>query len=134
MKQHFIDELFTLAQAVEPVRGARIAAGIVHRGKIVGYGYCHKKSHPFQAKFAKNEHAVFFHAETHAIKNALNNISVSDLKKSSLYIARARYKNTKAREWEYGLACPCAGCQSCIETFEIQNIFYTLNRKGIASH
>ena len=49
MNTKIFNETFKLAQAVEPVRGARIAAAVVHRGKIISYGFNHKKSHPFQS-------------------------------------------------------------------------------------
>ena len=110
MNTEIFNEIFTLAQSVEPVRGARIAASVVRKGKVVSYGYNHKKSHPFQAKFRKNAHAVFFHAEIHAIKNALQIIDVDDLSNCELYIVRAkRDKNNK--RWITGLSKPCNGCQ-----------------------
>ena len=124
MNTEIFDETFKLAQSVEPVRGARIAASVVRRGKVVSYGYNHKKSHPFQAKFCKNAHAVFFHAEIHAIKNALQIIDVDDLSKCELYIVRAkRDKNNK--KWITGLSKPCSGCQKCIDLFELKNIYYS---------
>ena len=85
MNTEIFNETFKLAQSVEPVRGARIAAAVVRKGKVVSFGYNHKKSHPFQAKFCKNNHAVFFHAEVHAIKNALNSVNVDDLSKCDLF-------------------------------------------------
>jgi deoxycytidylate deaminase len=124
MKTEIFQEVFKLAQAVEPVRGARIAASVVRKGKVVSYGFNHKKSHPFQAKFCKNKDAVFFHAEVHAIKNALQIIDVDDLSKCELYIVRAkRDKNNK--KWITGLSKPCSGCQKCIDVFELKNIYYS---------
>jgi hypothetical protein len=124
MNTEIFDETFKLAQAVEPVRGARIAASVVHKGKVVYYGFNHKKSHPFQAKFCKNKDAVFFHAEVHAIKNALQIIDIDDLSKCELYIVRAkRDKNNK--KWITGLSKPCSGCQKCIDVFELKNIYYS---------
>ena len=124
MKTEIFQEVFKLAQAVEPVRGARIAASVVHKGKVVSYGYNHKKSHPFQAKFCKNTHAVFFHAEVHAIKNALQIIDVDDLSKCELYIVRAK-RDKSNRKWITGLSKPCSGCQKCIDLFELKNIYYS---------
>jgi deoxycytidylate deaminase len=119
------NETFKLAQSVVPVRSARIAASVVCRGKVVAYGYNHKKSHPFQAKFCKNKDAVFFHAEVHAIKNALRVIDVDDLSKCDLYIVRAKRENNRNRKWITGLAKPCIGCQKCIDAFELKNIYYS---------
>ena len=124
MNTEIFYEIFKLAQAVEPVSGARIAASVVHKGKVVSYGFNHKKSHPFQAKFCKNKDAVFFHAEVHAIKNALQIIDIDDLSKCELYIVRAkRDKNNK--KWITGLSKPCSGCQKCIDVFELKNIYYS---------
>ena len=97
---------------------------MVRKGKVVSYGFNHKKSHPFQAKFCKNKDAVFFHAEVHAIKNALQIIDIDDLSKCELYIVRAkRDKNNK--KWITGLSKPCSGCQKCIDVFELKNIYYS---------
>jgi deoxycytidylate deaminase len=118
------NETFKLAQSVEPVRGARIAAAVVRKGKVVSFGYNHKKSHPFQAKFCKNNHAIFFHAEVHAIKNALNSVNVDDLSKCDLYIVRAK-RNKENKEWLTGLSKPCSGCQKCIDLFELNSVYYS---------
>ena len=124
MKTEIFQEVFKLAQAVEPVRGARIAASVVRKGKVVSYGFNHKKSHPFQAKFCKNKDAVFFHAEVHAIKNALQIIDVDDLSKCELYIVRAK-RDRNNKKWVTGLSKPCSGCQRCIDVFELKNIYYS---------
>jgi deoxycytidylate deaminase len=118
------DEIFKLAQSVEPVRGARIAAAVVRRGKVISYGYNHKKSHPFQTRFCKNRHAVFFHAEVHAIKNALKSVDVEDLSKCELYIVRAK-RNSTNRKWITGMSKPCSGCQKCIDLFDLKNVYYS---------
>ena len=119
------DEIFKLAQSVEPVRGARIAAAVVRRGKVISYGYNHKKSHPFQTRFCKNRHAVFFHAEVHAIKNALKSVDVEDLSKCELYIVRAKRDSTN-RKWITGMSKPCSGCQKCIDLFDLKSVYYSI--------
>ena len=118
------DEIFKLAQSVEPVRGARIAAAVVRRGKVISYGYNHKKTHPFQTRFCKNPHAIFFHAEVHAIKNALKSVDVEDLSKCELYIVRAK-RNSTNRKWITGMSKPCSGCQKCIDLFDLKNVYYS---------
>jgi tRNA(Arg) A34 adenosine deaminase TadA len=118
------NETFKLAQSVEPVRGARIAAAVVRKGKVIFYGYNHKKTHPFQAKFRKHKNAVFFHAEVHAIKNALKSVDVEDLAKCELYIVRAK-RDKSNRKWITGLSKPCSGCQKCIDLFELKNVYYS---------
>ena len=124
MNTEIFNETFKLAQSVEPVRGARIAAAVVRKGKVVSFGYNHKKSHPFQAKFCKNNHAVFFHAEVHAIKNALNSVNVDDLSKCDLYIVRAK-RNKENKKWLTGLSTPCSGCQKCIDLFDLNSVYYS---------
>jgi deoxycytidylate deaminase len=119
------DEIFKLAQSVEPVRGARIAAAVVRRGKVISYGYNHKKTHPFQTRFCKNPHAVFFHAEVHAIKNALKSVDVEDLYKCELYIVRAKRDKTN-RKWITGMSKPCSGCQKCIDLFDLKSVYYSI--------
>ena len=119
------DEIFKLAQSVEPVRGARIAAAVVRRGKVISYGYNHKKSHPFQTRFCKNRHAVFFHAEVHAIKNALKSVDVEDLSKCELYIVRAK-RNSTNRKWITGMSKPCSGCKKCIDLFDLKSVYYSI--------
>ena len=118
------DEIFKLAQSVEPVRGARIAAAVVRRGKVISYGYNHKKTHPFQTRFCKNPHAIFFHAEVHAIKNALKSVDVEDLSKCELYIVRAK-RNSTNRKWITGMSKPCSGCQKCIDLFDLKSVYYS---------
>ena len=63
MITEIFDDTFKLAQSVEPVRGARIAAAVVRKGKVVSYGYNHKKTHPFQAQFCKNKESVYYSKE-----------------------------------------------------------------------
>ena len=125
MITEIFNETFKLAQSVEPVRGARIAAAVVRRGKVISYGYNHKKSHPFQTRFCKNRHAVFFHAEVHAIKNALKSVDVEDLSKCELYIVRAK-RNSTNRKWITGMSKPCSGCQKCIDLFDLKSVYYSI--------
>ena len=124
MITEIFDDTFKLAQSVEPVRGARIAAAVVRKGKVVSYGYNHKKTHPFQAQFCKNNHAVFFHAEVHAIKNALKSVDVEDLSKCELYIVRAKRDKANGK-WITGMSKPCIGCKKCIDLFDLKSVYYS---------
>ena len=61
MITEIFDDTFKLAQSVEPVRGARIAAAVVRKGKVVSYGYNHKERHtPFKLNFARTIMQCFF--------------------------------------------------------------------------
>jgi deoxycytidylate deaminase len=127
-----INNLFILAQTVEPVAGARMSAAVVHKKRIVGYGFNQNKTHPIQNKFNKHEEANFLHAEISAIINALRNVPVDLLPKCTLYVARAR-RGCKKGPWEYGLAKPCKGCQKYIDSFGIKKVVYTNNVRGFSS-
>jgi TPP-dependent indolepyruvate ferredoxin oxidoreductase alpha subunit len=70
------------------------------------------------------EHAVFFHAEVHAIKNALKSVDVEDLSKCELYIVRAK-RNSTNRKWITGMSKPCSGCQKCIDLFDLKSVYYS---------
>jgi tRNA(Arg) A34 adenosine deaminase TadA len=105
-----------------PVSNARIAAAIVYRGEIISIGVNSLKSDPLQARFSKNEHAIFLHAEIAAIKKALKRLSSVEMKKAELYIVRRKKLNGEACN---GLAKPCQGCQRAIETYEIGKVIYT---------
>lgn len=112
-----------------PVRtNARLASCVVYKNNIVAFGVNEMKSHPFQAKFAKNREAVYLHAETSAIKNALKYITVEELEKSTLYVARV--KSNCNHELVFGLSMPCPGCQHCINTFNLKKVVYTLDNGG----
>ena len=121
-----INNLFRLAQDIEPVKSSRLAACLILKNSVLGYGFSQMKSHPFQAEFAKNPEAIFLHAETDAIKNALKRASQDDVSKATLYIARAKIDH-RTRKWIYGMAKPCIGCARAIATFDISNVVYTLD-------
>jgi len=123
--QKFLNLLAQLAITVEPVRKARIASCLVRRNEIVAFGINKLKSHPFQAKFSKNEDSIYLHSEIDCIKNALRAISIEELKDCTLYIARMKYESTHRRQMIPGLARPCTGCQSAIRAFDIKHVIYT---------
>ncbi len=104
---------------------ARLASCIVYKNEIISIGVNQLKSHPFQARFSKNVESIFLHSETDAIKNALKIISISELAKSTLYVCRVKYCDTKRRQMAWGLSKPCIGCQRAISTFNIKKVVYT---------
>lgn len=123
----YINILSKVAIAVEPVAQARITAALVYKNEIISFGINQRKSHPFQAKYGKNEDAIFLHAENDAIINAIRNTSIDDLSKCSLYVCR-----TKKFEGSYvfGLARPCSGCTRAIASVDIQKVYYSLDMEG----
>jgi deoxycytidylate deaminase len=124
------DVLFKLAETVEPVGNAKLAAAIVIKNEIISFGINKRKSHPFQKRFGKNSDAIFLHAEIDAIKNALRHVSQEELSRASLYVARA--KKTEKRNYIQGMAKPCEkGCQCAIAAFGIKNVYYTTDMEGV---
>lgn len=117
---------------MEPVKSARIAAALVYKREIVSVGLCQLKSHPFQKEYGKNELAIFLHAETCAIKNAVNDrVDPDIISKSTLYVARQKFTKSYG-DWTQGIAKPCFGCQRCIATYDIKQVVYTLDNAGYA--
>lgn len=112
---------------VNPLSNAKFAAAIVKNNKIISIGMNSKKSHPLQAKYAKNPHAVFLHAEIDAIKNALREINVDEFYKTDLYICRIKKEKRLASNYVWGLAKPCCGCERAILSFGIRRVIYTTN-------
>ena len=108
----------------------RFAAAITYRNKIVSIGFNHKKSHPFQKKYAKNSEAIFLHAEVHAIKNALREMPIADLSKCELYITRVKRPISHSESFIWGLSKPCSGCQRAIAEFGIKRTIYTCDETG----
>jgi tRNA(Arg) A34 adenosine deaminase TadA len=117
--------LFDLTTQVIPVAGAKISAFITDKNNnIISAGFNSKKTHPFQAKFGKNEFSIQLHAEIDAIKNALRTVNVDDLRKYNLYICRVKQAR-RGMPFITGLSKPCQGCMRAIATFDIKNVFYT---------
>jgi deoxycytidylate deaminase len=108
-----------MAETGDFFANASLAAAIVYKNEIVGIGINEKKTHPFQKRFAKNQHSVYLHAETSAIKQALKKISVDELKYAKMFVLRIKKDGTVA------MSKPCPGCHRCIETFGIKKVYYT---------
>lgn len=119
--------LYKIACDLPKVAQAKIACAVLYKNEIVSFGFNQYKTHPFQKKFSSNPHAIYLHAETHAIHNALKKIHIDDLKKCSLYICRAKNSDKKIQTW--GLSKPCNGCFKAICQFEIKNVIYSLDEE-----
>lgn len=102
------------------VFGARIAAAIVYKGKLISISTNLPKTDPFHYGFSKTQHKITLHAETGAIKNALRELSTTQLRKAILYVVRV-----KGEKPTLCLAKPCKACQLAIATFDIKNVIYT---------
>jgi len=119
--------LHTLAKvaAANPHPQEKFAAAIVSRNRIVSIGMNSMKSHPLQAKYGKNPHAIFLHAEIAAIKNALREVEVDDLSKCDIYITRVKKEKPFTNKFVWGLAKPCIGCERAIAEFGLKRVIYT---------
>jgi tRNA(Arg) A34 adenosine deaminase TadA len=121
------DILHTLEKiaAANPNPTEKFAAAVVWNNKIISIGMNSMKSHPLQAKYSKNEHAIFLHSEIDAIKNALREIDVDDFSKCDLYITRVKKEKPFTKKFVWGLAKPCAGCERAIAAFGLKRTIYT---------
>lgn len=122
-EKRIFDVLKTLAQSHEGASNTQLAACIVYKNSIVSFGLNSMKTHPFQQKYAKNDLAIFLHAETNAIYNALKKLDLREIQKSKLYVIRVKKDNS------IGSSCPCEGCKRAIATFGIKSINYTIDNK-----
>ena len=121
----YMNFLRRMARNVEPVRHARLASALVLGNNIVSVGYNRKRSDPFQARFGKNSESIYMHAEIHAIKQALNHISLDDFRKATLYVARVKRPDFRSKNFVDGQACPCLGCKRAILEFGIKRVVHT---------
>lgn len=128
INEQILHTLAKIAEANDIDYKVKFAAAVVHRNKIISVGLNRMKSHPFQAKFAKNEMAIFLHAEVHAIKNALREITVEELAKCDLYIARIKRPKSYEDQYVWGMSKPCCGCQRAIAEFGIRRTIYTTDQ------
>lgn len=118
-----INVLTKVAVKLQPVKSSRIAAAIVCKNEVVSIGICSYKTHTFQSKFNKNPHAIHLHAETDAIRQALNEVHPDELKKATLYIQRS--KIDRHNGWVNGNAKPCSGCLKAIIEYGIKRVVYS---------
>lgn len=118
-----LHELRCIAEDMPNEKLPRIAAAIVYKKEIVGYGVCCRRSDPLQKRFGRTPDAIYLHAEISAIKNAIKRErNIDFLKQSTLYVARAKIIGG---EFVSGLAKPCVGCQRAINTFEIPRVIWS---------
>lgn len=108
--------------------GVRIGSALLSkRGEVIATGYNSWKSHPLQAKFARNVHSIYLHAETDMLRNA-NGIHIDTIARSTVLVVRI------LADGSYGMARPCSGCLKALEAFGIRKVHFTLtgeNRVGV---
>ena len=105
----------------------KLAASLVIKRDVISVGVNVMRSHPIQKKYGKNDEAIYLHAEINAIVNSLNHVDKDDLRKADLYVYRVK-KDTndpKRQHWVDGLSCPCEGCMSAIDAFNIKRVIHS---------
>lgn len=107
------------------INRARLASCLVIKNEIVAFGVNQLKSHPFQAKFSRNEDSIYLHAETDCIKNSLKHVNVEMLHKATMYICRVKRRDNVKHKYVWGLSKPCEGCARAIATFGIKKVVYS---------
>lgn len=120
-----LNHLAQIASEVEPVAAARLAAAIVYGNDIVSIGYNERRSHTFQARFSKNEDAIYMHAENAAIYRATKEIRRKDFGKTTLYVCRVKCLQEDQQVLIHGMACPCNGCMKAVNSFGIKTVVYS---------
>lgn len=125
LTNRIINSLFNDAAQVNPVANARVMSCLHHPADPVLYkGWNQFKTHPFQKKFAKNEHCIYLHAEVDSIVKYLRYNRAHTLPECTMVVVRAK-KDKSGGKWVHGLAKPCEGCQRAIAAFGIKNVVYT---------
>lgn len=111
----------------ERAYNTKIAAGIAIKGTLISLGRNSRRTHPFAARFQKHEEAIYLHAETAAIANALNHVHKDELRRATLYVHRVKHPSARTAEYCDGLAKPCPGCMGAISAFGIRKVIYSTN-------
>lgn len=123
----YISLLTKIAEAVPPVRSARLAAALVHKNEIIAFGVNKMKTHPFQKQYGKNPQAIFLHAENDCLLRAMKKVGREGIRGATLYVARVKNPGNV-----FGNACPCEGCRDAIETHDLGRVVYTTDAGGIS--
>lgn len=107
-----------------PYKWAKLSAGIVYKGNIIGIGTNSYKTHPFQAKYGRNEKSISIHAELSAIRDALRIMPLEYLRKTDLYVCRIKHSD-RSGPYIRGMSKPCSGCMKAIIEFGIKKVYFT---------
>ena len=131
--KYFLNLATKQALSAPGAGGAYLGAVLVVKGRLLSFGANRLKSHPLQAEFAKNEEAIFLHAETDAISNALRQMTEAELHfaRTTLYIVRTKRRNRLNSPIVRALAKPCKGCLRAIAKYSINRTVYTVNETDV---
>ena len=94
-----------------------MVAAITKKGDIIGVGKNSLKSHPFQARYSRNDESIYLHAETAALLDAIN--KGEDPAGGVMHVIR------RMRDDTLGLARPCQGCMKALAAYGIDRVVYS---------
>lgn len=120
-----IELALSIAESTPAFAQARVGAVIAIKSKIIAVGFNNSKSHPFATRYQRHEKAIFPHAEIMAIFGAAKKMSISDFRKTTLYVGRIKC-NINGKDVP-GIAKPCSGCDAAIKAFNIDKVIYSTN-------
>lgn len=131
--RYFLNLATKQALSAPGAGGAYLGAVLVVKGRLLSFGANKLKSHPLQAEFAKHEEAIFLHAETDAIFNALRQMSMEELcsARTMLYLVRVKRRNRLDSPFVRAMSKPCKGCLRAIAKYNINRILYTIDETNV---
>lgn len=100
----------------------KLAALMVHKGKVVAIGNNSYKTHPLQAKFQRKYGSVCLHAEIDCLKNAAREIGLDRLSKCKIVVARVKKVDGV---YASALAKPCKGCERALVQFDVGECWFS---------
>lgn len=118
----------TLLQAAIENPGIRsrykMAAGIVHKKRLVCVGLNRNKTHTLMLNEGYREGQVFLHAEVDAIVKGIKTCGIERFPSCSLYVVRVK-KLEPMGPYVEAIAKPCEGCMNLIQYFEFKEVLWT---------
>ena len=112
-----LPQAIALAQLNPINKLPKLCAILATRDGHIFLGYNRYKTHPLQARFGKNDRAIYLHAEIDAIVQAAR--GRSDIRGGRMWVARV------LRDGQPALARPCAGCMRALIHFGIEEVEWT---------
>jgi pyrimidine deaminase RibD-like protein len=115
----------TIAESTPIFAQARVGAVIAIKSKIIAVGFNGSKKHPFATRYQRHEKAIYPHAEIMVIHGASKKMSISDFRKTTLYVGRIKC-NIDGKDVP-GMSKPCSGCDAAIKAFNVGKVIYSTN-------
>jgi len=130
--QRWLNALMLISRDLPRTFRTRMASCMVHKGRVVAWGFNQAKSHPLAARFCKHSEAIFLHAELDCIRNATRVLDQRGLGRSTLYTVRVKRAESEGRTMVQGLAKPCKGCAAAIAAFGIGRAVWSTEGQGFS--